>query len=153
VIGKSDAATSLQDLEPRPNCRSCLEVLAQSVPVIAPYAVPAAICGLIFSVSGKSDLGQLGLALCLHFDGSVGALRLQHNIERISWASRHPPEVVLIYAACGGGAFLLAYMAGGAGLPFRSQGFDRRRRPAVSGANSSGFHRSRGGRVAPVACQ
>jgi amino acid transporter len=67
VIRKSDlAVTSAQDFGLRPNCLSYLEVLAQSVSVIAPSTVPAAILGLIFASAGNGTwlsflIGMLGL--------------------------------------------------------------------------------------------
>ena len=40
-------------------CLSYVEVLAQSVSVIAPSTVPTAILGLIFAVAGNGDVAKL----------------------------------------------------------------------------------------------
>jgi len=52
----------------RRNCLSYLEVLAQSISVIAPSTVPAAILGLVYASAGKGSwvsflIGMLGLVL------------------------------------------------------------------------------------------
>jgi len=66
---KSDiAAASVRDFGLRPDCLSYVEVLAQSVSVIAPSTVPAAILGLIFASAGNGTwlsflVGMLGLVL------------------------------------------------------------------------------------------
>jgi len=62
------AMGSVQDLGLRSECLSYLEVLAQSVSVIAPSTVPAAILGLIFASAGNGTwlsflIGMLGLVL------------------------------------------------------------------------------------------
>src|SRR4051812_20723172 len=64
------ASGSTQDAptELRRSCLSYPEVLAQSVSVIAPSTVPAAILGLIFATAGNGawlsfSLGMLGLVL------------------------------------------------------------------------------------------
>ena len=62
------AAAPVQDFRLRSECLSYLEVLAQSVSVIAPSTVPAAILGLIFASAGNGTwlsflIGMLGLVL------------------------------------------------------------------------------------------
>ena len=62
------AAASVRDFGLRPDCLSYLEVFAQSVSVIAPSTVPAAILGLIFASAGNGTwlsflIGMLGLLL------------------------------------------------------------------------------------------
>ena len=52
----------------RPECLSYTEVLAQSISVIAPSTVPAAIVGLIYVTAGNGTwlsflIGMLGLTL------------------------------------------------------------------------------------------
>jgi amino acid transporter len=69
----SDAATSPQSATPasrrlRRSCLSYAEVLAQSVSVIAPSTVPAAVLGLIYARAGNATwlsflIGMLGLVL------------------------------------------------------------------------------------------
>jgi amino acid transporter len=62
------AAAPVQGFRLRSDCLSYLEVLAQSVSVIAPSTVPAAILGLIFASAGNGTwlsflIGMLGLVL------------------------------------------------------------------------------------------
>jgi len=57
-----------RDLGLRPSCLSYSEVLAQSVSVIAPSTIPAAVLGLVFAQAGNATwlsflLGTLGLVL------------------------------------------------------------------------------------------
>lgn len=63
-----EAALVADRPELRRNCLSFLEVLAQSISVIAPSTVPAAILGLIFATAGSGTwlsfmLGMVGLVL------------------------------------------------------------------------------------------
>ena len=62
------AAAPIRDFRLRSDCLSYVEVLAQSVSVIAPSTVPAAILGLIFASAGNGTwlsflIGMLGLVL------------------------------------------------------------------------------------------
>jgi len=67
MLAKSTlAGTPPRDFGLRSDCLSYLEVLAQSVSVIAPSTVPAAILGLIFATAGNGTwlsfvIGMLGL--------------------------------------------------------------------------------------------
>ena len=64
-------AVSRQDLGLRSECLSYVEVLAQSVSVIAPSTVPAAVLGFIYASAGNGAwlsflMGMLGLVLVSH---------------------------------------------------------------------------------------
>lgn len=72
--------------ELRQNCLSYTEVLAQSVSVIAPSTVPAAIVGLIFAVAGNGT--WLSLAL-----GMVGMVLVSLNINQFARRSASPASL------------------------------------------------------------
>lgn len=72
--------------ELRHNCLSYTEVLAQSVSVIAPSTVPAAIVGLIFAVAGNG--AWLSLAL-----GMVGMVLVSLNINQFARRSASPASL------------------------------------------------------------
>jgi len=71
------ATASVRDFGLRPDCLSYPEVLAQSVSIIAPTTVPAAILGLIFASAGNGTWFSFLI-------GMVGLILVSYNINQFS---------------------------------------------------------------------
>jgi amino acid transporter len=115
VIRKSDlATTSVQNFGLRPDCLSYLEVLAQSVSVIAPSTVPAAILALIFASSGNGTW----LSFLI---GMLALVFVAYNINRFSRRSASAGSLYSFIVkglgpttgVLGGWALLFAYILTG----------------------------------------
>ncbi|HYA81703.1 MAG TPA: APC family permease [Methylocystis sp.] len=108
------ATASAQNLGLRSDCLSYLEVLAQSVSVIAPSTVPAAILGLIFASAGN------GTWLSFLF-GMLGLLLVSYNINQFSRRSASAGSLYSFIVkglgpttgVLGGWALLFGYMLTG----------------------------------------
>jgi amino acid transporter len=81
LVGEERLSPVRPDL--RHHCLSYLEVLAQSIAVIAPSTVPAAILGLIFAVAGKGTW----LSFLL---GMIGLVFVSFNINQFAQRSASP---------------------------------------------------------------
>src|SRR5271170_7471455 len=98
----------------RLNCLSYVEVLAQSISVIAPSTVPAAILGLIFAMAGNGTW----LSFLL---GTIGLVFVSFNINQFARRSASPGSLyTYIVRGLGptagvlsGWALLLGYMVTG----------------------------------------
>jgi amino acid transporter len=96
------------------HCLSYLEVLAQSIAVIAPSTVPAAILGLIFAVAGKGTW----LSFLL---GMIGLVFVSFNINQFARRSASPGSLYTYIVrglgptagVLGGWALLFGYMLTG----------------------------------------
>src|SRR6202050_4970467 len=98
----------------RPQCLSYMEVLAQSIAVIAPSTVPAAILGLIFASAGAGTWLSF-------MRGMVGLVFVSFNINQFARRSASPGSLYTYIVrglgptagVLGGWALLFAYMLTG----------------------------------------
>jgi amino acid transporter len=98
----------------RQNCLSHVEVLAQSISVIAPSTVPAAILGLIFAQAGNATW----LSFLL---GMIGLVLVSFNVNQFARRSASPGSLYTYVVrglgptagVLGGWALLFAYMLTG----------------------------------------
>lgn len=112
IVGKDRLPPVRRDL--RPECLSYIEVLAQSISVIAPSTVPAAILGLIFAVAGNGTW----LSFLL---GMIGLVFVSYNINQFARRSASPGSLYTYIVkglgptagVLGGWALLFGYMLTG----------------------------------------
>jgi amino acid transporter len=112
IIGKELSPPVPPDL--RRHCLSYLGVLAQSIAVIAPSTVPAAILGLIFAVAGNGTW----LSFLL---GMIGLVFVSYNINQFARRSASPGSLYTYIVrglgptagVLGGWALLFGYMLTG----------------------------------------
>lgn len=112
IAGKDRLPPVRRDL--RPECLSYVEVLAQSISVIAPSTVPAAILGLIFAVAGNGTW----LSFLL---GMIGLVFVSYNINQFARRSASPGSLYTYIVkglgptagVLGGWALLFGYMLTG----------------------------------------